>query len=328
MRRPAAAGGRLGRTRTPAATGTSPGEDATSPAGILAGTWPADGTTRSRGAAGNSRDPNPGGGGMTAVPAISGQRPALTGAGAPASPRTSRPGHVTSIPIRAGGLAAGPRPLHLHAWGAIARRARRVHRTKRRATGGDTVGGIRPRTRPAGSCKATWSRELPAGRRPGASSLAAATSWSRGQMTAPGRTATPTTVAPKAAAAAAACSAGADVTPTRNPISSRGPGTPGRPPQPPRSGRPRRSAARVVAGRLPLATRLRRAVRSGRGVRWVLATRFRRGVRCLLEVRFRPAGPFRPAVRWAWAVRFLRVVRCREAVRSPVVPGRRIRMPT
>ena len=51
-------------------------------------------------------------------------------------------------------------------------------------------------------------------------------------------------------------------------------------------------AARVVGGRLSLATRPRRAVRCGRGVRRVLATRFRRGVRCHMELR-RSAGPVR-----------------------------------
>ncbi len=337
MRRLAVAGGRLRRTRAPAATRRSPGAASTSPAGNLAGTWfsgwttgtrSASGRTGSRGADGSSLGATRGGGAMTAAPAISGRRPARSGTGAPGPLRTSRPAHVTFIPIRAGGLAAEPGPRH-----ARDATARQPCRTRHRAAAGDAGTSIRRRTRPAGSGQAAWSRGLPPGPRPGANSPAAATSWSPGRMTVPGRTATPTAAAPraaapraaapKAAAAGAACSADAGVTPASNPIRARSPGTPGRPPRLPRSGRRGRSAARVVAGLLPRTTRSHRAVPSGRGVRWVLATRFRRGVLCLLEVRFRLEGRFRPVGQFGPAVQRPLVFRSRRGARC--LPGTRFR---
>jgi hypothetical protein len=306
MRRPAAVGGRLPRTRAPAATGRIPGLPRTVPARTpgAAGTRGADGTTpvRTRGAGGKRLGAIPGGRRMTAVRTLAGQGPTLSGAGAPALRLTSRPGQESSTPTGVAGLPAGARPRPRRAGSA-----RRPRRSRRRATAGGTGLAVRGDRRPARSWKAACCPEPRLGPS-GASSTAAATSWSQARTMIPGGTATPQAAV---GAGGAVSSAGAAATPTPNLITTSRPGPPVRTH---RSARPRLSRARGAAGRLPGGPRRRLAVRSRPAPPFLLAgrsrpvARFHRAGRCRLGVRsylvvlcrlehpYRPVDPFRPEV--------------------------------
>jgi hypothetical protein len=228
-----AAGGRLLPVRTPAATGRSRGRHGTIPAPT--GSADVNSPRRLPAAA---RTP--------AVRVKHGQCLAVGGLGAPGSPATRPAGCVTTTPTVIPRVA-GPRP------GTVAVR-KRTRLGGRRCGAGDAglTGVARPTSghrtvavnaaatvrggkQPAGSWKAGWSRE-PLPRRPGASSTAAATSWSRARTTPPGRTVTPQATA---AARGAACSAGAAATPTPSLIRTT------RRRLPARHRRPRRSGLRA-----------------------------------------------------------------------------------
>lgn len=191
MRRPAAAGRRVLRTRAPAATGRSPGADRTmagaAPGSV--GTMPAgkrggDGTIRggapggTRGADGNSLVAVLGGG-MTAVRIIRGRRLRRGGVGATAAPVTSPVGRRISTLTGAAGRAAVARPHPMRAGMGRPRpgrvgMARRPRRTRRRGAAGDTGPAIRGGRHPARSWKAAWFREPRPGRA-GVSSTVTAT---------------------------------------------------------------------------------------------------------------------------------------------------------
>jgi hypothetical protein len=251
-RQPLAGDGERARARAGVAIRQPPRADRTIPGGIqvaeairvvdanratggtIRDTGAAQGADGKRLTAGETmRAGRPGAGPRTAGQIMCSQRPAPGEAAAPPHLVRSQAAHVTFTPTAATGLApvvTGLRPAR----SPIVAGGGAVTLPGAKPSAGRRPAGRRPAgRRPAGRWKAAWPGELALGR--GASSPAAATSWTGTTM--PSWTATPQVVA-----GGADCSAGAAARPIQNLITmtpgaaTQGAGRPARPPRPGPSG--------------------------------------------------------------------------------------------